>query len=124
MTTSCNDSSPLLSSTDQLASPCQPPNLASNASAKKKLILSIVLCLIFFVIELTAGLYASSLAILSDSFHLLSDVVGFAISLGAIVLSQRPSTKLHSWGYHRAEIVGAILSTFLIWMLTLGLVCF
>ncbi|KAJ3125166.1 hypothetical protein HK098_000540 [Nowakowskiella sp. JEL0407] len=89
---------------------------------KRKLIIAIVLCFGFFLIELLAGIFSGSLAILSDSFHLLSDIAGFGISLSAIYLSQQPATPSHSFGFHRAEILGAILSTFLIWILTVGLV--
>ncbi|KAJ1561342.1 Metal tolerance protein 1 [Nowakowskiella sp. JEL0078] len=89
---------------------------------KRKLIIAISLCFVFFLIELIAGIAAGSLAILSDSFHLLSDIAGFGISLSAIFLSQKPATSTHSFGFHRAEILGAILSTFLIWILTAGLV--
>ncbi|KAJ3134265.1 hypothetical protein HDU90_005131 [Geranomyces variabilis] len=89
----------------------------SNGSCRK-LLIATALCFLFFAVELFAGLWAGSLAILSDSFHLLSDIAGFAISLTAIYLSERPATRRHSFGFHRTEILGAILSTFLIWILT------
>ncbi|RKO90662.1 hypothetical protein BDK51DRAFT_15297, partial [Blyttiomyces helicus] len=89
---------------------------------RRKLWLATTLCFAFFLVELAAGLYAGSLAILSDSFHLLSDIAGFAISLVALYLAQQPATARHSFGFHRAEIIGAIVSTFLIWMLTAVLV--
>ena len=37
-------------------------------------------------------------------------------------LTQKESTDKHSFGYHRAEILGALFSVFLIWILTLWLV--
>ncbi|TPX57968.1 hypothetical protein PhCBS80983_g03446 [Powellomyces hirtus] len=103
------------------------PELDVSAAAgvdqnRRKLIIATVLCFCFFLVELVAGLWAGSLAILSDSFHLLSDIAGFAISLAALYLSQQPATKRHSYGFYRAEIIGAILSTFLIWILTAFLV--
>ncbi|KAJ3091178.1 hypothetical protein HK102_001415 [Quaeritorhiza haematococci] len=95
-----------------------PAASSANELASKKLIWATIICSGFFVMELVAGLVAGSLAILSDSFHLLSDIAGFGISLTAIYLAQQPATTRHSWGFHRAEIIGAILSTFLIWILT------
>ncbi|KAJ3052098.1 hypothetical protein HK097_006899 [Rhizophlyctis rosea] len=88
------------------------------ARDRRKLIIATTLCFAFFILELVAGIVAGSLAILSDSFHLLSDIAGFAISLVALYLTQQPATKRHSYGFYRAEIIGAILSVFLIWILT------
>ncbi|KAJ3037262.1 hypothetical protein HDV00_001827 [Rhizophlyctis rosea] len=99
------------------------PELGAEANEgaardKRKLIIATSLCFAFFILELVAGIISGSLAILSDSFHLLSDIAGFAISLAALYLSQQPATKRHSYGFYRAEIIGAILSVFLIWILT------
>ncbi|CAG8555319.1 7613_t:CDS:2 [Cetraspora pellucida] len=93
----------------------------SSSQPLKKLWIAIVISLTFFAIELIGGIIAGSLALLSDSFHLLSDVVSFGISLLSIYLAQRPATKALSYGYHRAEILGALVSIFLIWLLTLYL---
>ncbi|KAF9351371.1 hypothetical protein BGX26_010599 [Mortierella sp. AD094] len=89
---------------------------------KKRLKIAIGLCSTFFVVELFGGLWSESLALLSDSFHLLTDITSFIISLAAIYLSQRPSTATHTFGYHRAEVLGALFSIFLIWGLTFLLV--
>lgn len=55
-------------------------------------------------------------------FSITIDITSFIISLGAIYLSHRPSTATHTFGYHRAEVLGALFSIFLIWGLTLLLV--
>ncbi|CAG8656042.1 10987_t:CDS:2 [Dentiscutata erythropus] len=93
----------------------------SSSQPKKKLWIAIGISLTFFAIELVGGFIAESLALLSDSFHLLSDVVSFGISLLSIYLASRPATRALSYGYHRAEILGALVSIFLIWLLTLYL---
>ncbi|KAG0317813.1 hypothetical protein BG000_004425 [Podila horticola] len=84
--------------------------LITNESTKnkRKLIFVTVLCLCFFTVEMVGGYFARSLALMSDAFHLLSDVVSFMISLIAIWLSEQPATKRHSFGYHRAEAVERI----------------
>ncbi|KAF9287220.1 hypothetical protein BGZ74_001154 [Mortierella antarctica] len=94
--------------------------LITNESTKnkRKLIFVTVLCLCFFAVEMVGGYFAKSLALMSDAFHLLSDVVSFMISLIAIWLSERPATKRHSFGYHRAEVLAALMSVFIIWILT------
>jgi zinc transporter 2 len=91
-------------------------------SAKRRLYIACFLAVAFFFLELAAGIISGSLALLSDSFHLLSDVAGFIISLVAIHLAEMPATSTYSYGFHRVEILGAILSTSLIWALTAGLV--
>jgi zinc transporter 2 len=90
--------------------------------ATRALITAICISTIFFIVEILASYYSGSLAILSDSFHLLADISSFCISLYAIHLSQKRATSTHSWGYHRAEILGALFSTLLIWVLVILLV--
>lgn len=48
----------------------------------------------------------------------MSDVAGFLISLFAIYLAERPPTATASWGFHRMEVIGALSSVLLIWLLT------
>ncbi|KAG0202787.1 hypothetical protein BGX28_004797 [Mortierella sp. GBA30] len=89
-----------------------------STKSKRKLIFVTILCLCFFTVEMVGGYFASSLALISDAFHLLSDVVSFVVSLVAIWLSEQPATKRHSFGYHRAEVLAALMSVFIIWILT------
>ncbi|KAJ3375088.1 hypothetical protein GGF31_005810 [Allomyces arbusculus] len=86
--------------------------------AKKRLWIASALCFSFFLVELIGGIWSNSLAILSDSFHLLSDFSGFLISLFSLYLAQRKATKRHSFGFHRAEILGALVSVLIIWVVT------
>lgn len=90
-----------------------------SEKAKKKLILVCLVCSCFMLIEFIGGLISNSLAIMTDAAHLLSDLAGFVISIVSIYISKFPSNKNYSYGYHRAEIVGALLSVFIIWILTL-----
>ena len=92
-----------------------PEKLRKN---RNQLILATVLCTFFMIAEVIGGYMAGSLAIMTDAAHLLSDVAGFLISLFAIWLAQRPASGHMSFGFHRAEILGAIASVLLIWALT------
>lgn len=67
------------------------------------------------IIEFIGGLISGSLAIMTDSAHMLSDVVGFSVSLASVWLAKKPATKKLTYGYHRAEPIGAMLSIILIW---------
>ena len=66
-------------------------------------------------LEFAGGIISGSLAILTDAAHMFSDVAGFMISFFSIYISQNKSTFDYSMGYHRAEILGAFVSIFLIW---------
>ncbi|KAI9272019.1 cation efflux protein [Sporodiniella umbellata] len=91
-------------------------------STKRKLWFAVGLACVFFATELVAGYFANSLALMSDAFHLLSDVASFIVALVAIYLAEKPPTKRHSFGFHRAEVIAALVSVLTIWVLTAFLV--
>ena len=68
--------------------------------------------------EIFGGLYSGSLALLGDAAHMFSDVAGLLISLVALSITARQPTASHSFGFHRAEVIGALLSVALIWSVT------
>jgi zinc transporter 2 len=90
--------------------------------AIKKLTRAAFLCLLFMCVEFAGGILAHSLAVMTDAAHLFSDIVSFAISITAIMISRQASTTRMSFGFHRVEILGATFSIFMIWALTAYLV--
>jgi len=83
--------------------------------AMKKLLCVTAVCAIFCVVELIGGIISGSLAILTDSAHMFTDVASFGISAFAVYLGKKPATKSLTYGYNRSEVIGAMLSIFLIW---------
>jgi len=79
------------------------------------------IALLFLIAEVIGGLLSGSLAILSDAAHMFSDLSGFFISIMSIWVGTRPASKKLSYGYHRAEVIGALGSIVLIWGLTIVL---
>lgn len=73
------------------------------------------------ILEVIGGYWSGSIAIITDAAHMLSDVAGFLISYFAIYLGSRPANYHMSFGYHRAEILGALASVLLIWGLIIWL---
>lgn len=63
-----------------------------------------------------------SVAIMSDAAHMLSDVSAFLVSIFATWAATQPSSWHYSFGYHRAEILGALVSVLTIWAVTGALV--
>ncbi len=68
---------------------------------------ALVLICAFMAVEIAAGLYASSLALLSDAAHMLTDAAALAMSLVAATLAQRPAGGSMTYGLGRAEILSA-----------------
>eukprot|EP01084_Bolivina_argentea_P019781 36795_1 len=90
--------------------------------ARKKLFYALIFCILFMFVELIGGYIAHSIALMSDALHLLSDCGGLIISLISLWITQKNATNKLTFGYHRAEILGALFSVFLIWFLTFWLV--
>ena len=70
------------------------------------------------IMEIVGGVLANSLAIATDAAHLLTDFASFMISLFSLWVANRPATKRMSFGWHRAEVIGATVSVLLIWVVT------
>ncbi|KAK3029232.1 hypothetical protein RJ639_037653 [Escallonia herrerae] len=85
--------------------------------AMRKLLVAVALCVVFMSVEVVGGVLANSLAILTDAAHLLSDVAAFAISLFSLWAAGWEATPRQSYGFFRIEILGALISIQLIWLL-------
>ncbi|EDO30554.1 predicted protein [Nematostella vectensis] len=90
----------------------------SSSNPTRRLRIASFLCLFFMIAEFVGGYFSNSLAIMTDAAHMLSDFAGFMISLFAIWVATRPATKTLSYGWYRAEVMGAVLSVLVIWVLT------
>ena len=73
----------------------------------RSLMLALGLILAFMVVEIVAGIVASSLALLSDAGHMLTDAAALAMSLAAARLAARPAFGAMTYGLGRAEILSA-----------------
>lgn len=94
----------------------------ANQDAMKKLCTATFVSTFFIIAQLIGGYMANSIAIFTDSAHLASDIVGFGISIFSLRMATTPATKSLSFGYHRSEIIGTLVSLVLIWGLTIWLV--
>ncbi|XP_049414824.1 metal tolerance protein 1-like [Solanum stenotomum] len=88
-----------------------------RSASMKKLCIAVVLCIIFMAAEVVGGTKANSLAILTDAAHLLSDVAAFAISLFSLWASGWEANPRQSYGFFRIELLGALVSIQMIWLL-------
>jgi cobalt-zinc-cadmium efflux system protein len=61
----------------------------------------------FMVAEVVAGIVGSSLALISDAGHMLTDAVAIGLALAALRLARRPPAGSFTYGMRRAEILSA-----------------
>ncbi|CAF1213966.1 unnamed protein product [Rotaria sp. Silwood1] len=104
--------------TQSLRSHCHVPDDKFDRNARNRLIAVLILCFIFTIIELAGGVISNSTAIVTDAAHMCIDVAGFLMSLAAIYLGAKRPTERLSYGYFRAEVLGALLSVLIIWLTT------
>ena len=80
----------------------------------KKLKLVSFVSIFFIAVQITGGYLANSIAIYTDTAHLGSDMIGFGMSIIALKISLRPASNTLSYGWHRAEVLGTLLSVIFI----------
>jgi cobalt-zinc-cadmium efflux system protein len=86
------------------------PSELSHQTAKR-LALALGLTLAFVVVEAAAGLWANSLALLTDAAHNITDVLALGLSWYAMRLTLQPSNATKTYGYHRAGILVALVNS-------------
>ncbi|KAI0173577.1 cation efflux protein [Hypoxylon sp. FL1284] len=63
--------------------------------------------IVFFLVELITGFLVHSLALTADAFHMLNDIISLIIGLWAVTIAKKETTNKFSYGWVRAEILGA-----------------
>jgi cobalt-zinc-cadmium efflux system protein len=79
----------------------------SSDADRRRLAIALGLILSFMAAEVVAGILASSLALLSDAAHMLTDAAAIALSLVAARLAARPAAGAMTYGLRRVEILSA-----------------
>lgn len=74
------------------------------------LLFALTITAVIFLAEVAGGLLTGSLALLADAGHMLSDLMALALSLFALWMAGRPHTAVRTFGFHRAEILVALLN--------------
>src|SRR5216110_2973581 len=93
-----------------------------SVDAAARLRLALVLTAVVLVVEVVGGLWAHSLALLSDAGHVVTDLIVLALSSFALSQVRRPATPRRSFGYHRVGILVALLNALLLAAIVLGII--
>ncbi|KAK4105367.1 cation efflux protein [Parathielavia hyrcaniae] len=70
----------------------------------------LVIDVMFFLLELGAGFAVHSLALMADAFHMLNDIISLLVGLWAVSVARKATTDKFSYGWLRAEILGAFFN--------------
>ena len=81
-----------------------------HAKNQARLIWALLLTLGFAFVEAGTGWFAHSLALISDAGHMVTDAAALGLALLAQIISRRPPSSRHSFGFGRAEALAAMLN--------------
>lgn len=78
---------------------------------RARLLCMLTLTFVFFIVEVVVSRITASLSMLSDSFHMLSDVIALIVALVAVRFAEKThSTNKNTFGWIRAEVMGALVN--------------
>lgn len=85
-------------------------HVKDQQTSKKTLWITLFITLFFTIVEIVGGLLSNSLALLSDSAHMISDVLALGLSMTAIYMASRKPNSRYTFGYLRFEIIASFLN--------------
>lgn len=89
-----------------------------HGSPRKALTAAFFITAGFMVVEAAGGLLTGSMALLSDSMHMLTDAAALGMSFFASRLAALKPDSSRTFGYRRAEVVAALANAMLLWILS------
>ena len=84
---------------------------SSRQGDRQNLLLACTLTVGILVLEIVGGLWTGSLALLADAGHMLTDFLALLLAFLAVLFASRPANRRKTWGYHRLEILSALVSS-------------
>lgn len=93
--------------------------IVKNTLKIKKLKIVLVLLSSYLCVEIIAGFYTGSLALLADAGHMLTDTFGIGIALIAAIYSRKEATPLHTFGFFRTEILASLVNSIILSLLSI-----
>ena len=79
-----------------------------------RLLITLAINFIIPLAQIIGGLYANSIALISDAVHNFSDFVAIFISYIAYLIGRKGVSERHTFGFQRAEIIGALLNVIIL----------
>jgi cobalt-zinc-cadmium efflux system protein len=85
-------------------------HVLTGSRSQKILAWSLLLTLGFALVEVGAGVWSNSLALISDAGHMATDAIALGLALLAQIVAKRPPSAKHSFGFGRAEALAAFVN--------------
>lgn len=85
-----------------------------GASSRRLLAISLALTATVMVVQVVGAILTGSLALLADAAHMLTDSAALVIALIASAVAARPADARRTFGYQRAEVLGALVNAILL----------
>ncbi|MCI0847475.1 MAG: cation transporter [Chloroflexi bacterium] len=92
-------------------------NHSRRSASRRSLSITLALIMGYMVVELIGGLVSGSLALLADAGHMLTDGAAIGLALLAIWVAGRPASIEQTFGFHRTEILAAMLNALSLWFI-------
>jgi cobalt-zinc-cadmium efflux system protein len=77
----------------------------------RRLGVAIAMNLLLTVAQVAGGIVSGSLSLVADALHNLNDAASLGIALIARRIARRPADKVRTFGYRKAEVIGALINT-------------
>ena len=89
---------------------------ASSGAGRVSLVIALLISVGVIVVEVISGMISGSMALLADAGHMLATASAIGIALFMAWAESRPASIERTFGYHRTEIVGALLGALALWL--------
>jgi cobalt-zinc-cadmium efflux system protein len=89
------------------------------AADQRRLRIVLAVVVLYCATEFVGGYFTNSLALMTDAVHMLTDIAALSLGMLTLWISTRPARGGKTFGYLRAEILGAFLNGLLLWLLVL-----
>lgn len=85
--------------------------MCSGCGNTTRLLFMMILVILYFLVELIVGISIHSIALIADSFHMLSDFLALVVGITATRISKWPRSSKNTFGWQRAEVMGSLINT-------------
>lgn len=92
----------------------------ARRTGRRVLSAALALTLGFMAVEVIGGWWTNSLALVSDAVHMFTDAIALGLGLFGLWIADQPATEHKTYGYHRAEILVALVNGLILWLVVLG----
>lgn len=92
-----------------------------NTGIGRRFLISIGVTIVILAIEVIGGYWTGSLALLSDAAHVFMDVFALVLSYLALRLSALPADDRHTYGFHRFEVLAALINGITLGAVAIGI---